>query len=54
VGMASRFKMARDTQSEKIMSEAEDAVSVVEEISEKQEVSTFSSRFPCYASWILP
>lgn len=37
--MASRFKMARDAQPEKITSEAEDAVSVVEEVSEKQAVS---------------
>lgn len=47
VGMASRFKMARDAQSEEIASEAEDAVSIVEEVSEKQEVSSpFSLHLP--------
>jgi hypothetical protein len=38
--MASRFKMARDTQSEKISSEADGDVNVIEEVSEKQEVSS--------------
>jgi hypothetical protein len=32
--------MARDTQSEKLVSETEDAVGVVEEVSGKQEVSS--------------
>lgn len=45
VGMASRFKMARDAQSEKLASEAEDAASVVEEAPEQQAVSRFDAPF---------
>ena len=45
VGMASRFKMVRDAQSEKLASEAEDAVSVVSDAPENQAVRKFHSPF---------